>query len=53
MVRIAFNTQGWGKQMTGLTGTDVPNDEDDFFWSGGGDNESDGGIEDCNFDNRV
>jgi hypothetical protein len=32
MVRIAFDTQGWALQMTGLTGTDVPNDEDYVFW---------------------
>jgi len=52
MVRIAFDIQGWGRQTMGLTGTDTPNDEDGFFWRGGGDNESSGGIEDCDFDNQ-
>jgi len=36
----------------GLTVTNIPNDEENVFWSGGGDNESSGGIEDCDFDNR-
>jgi len=52
MVRIAFDTQGWGRKTTGLTGTNVPNDEDDVFGSGGGDNGSGGGIQDCDFDCR-
>jgi len=34
----------------GLTVTNVPIDEEIVFWSGGGDNESGGGIEDCDFD---
>jgi len=43
MVRIAFDTQRWGRQIKGLTGTNVSNDEDDIVWSGGCDNEFGGG----------
>ena len=38
--------------MTGLTGTNVPNDEENVFWSRGGDSECGGDIQDCDFDNR-
>jgi len=39
-----------GSTNNGINRTDVPNDEDGFFWRGGGDNESSGGIEDCDID---
>jgi len=43
-----LSTHGWGRQINGS----VPNDEENVLWSGGGDNESRGGIEDCDFDNQ-
>jgi len=49
---LASTHEGWGPQIKGLTGTNVPNDEDDAVWSGEGDNEAGGGIEVCAFDNR-
>lgn len=51
IIGLASSHEAWGPQIKGLTGTDVPNDEDDVVWSGG-DNESGGGIEVCAFDNR-
>ncbi|XP_058724693.1 uncharacterized protein LOC131596136 isoform X1 [Vicia villosa] len=51
IIGLASSYEGWGPQVKGLTGTDVPNDEDDAVWSGG-DNEAGGGIEVCAFDNR-
>jgi len=49
---LASTHEGWGPQIKGLTGTNVPNDEDDAVWSGEGDNEAGGGIEVCAFDIR-
>ncbi|XP_039690656.1 putative disease resistance protein RGA1 [Medicago truncatula] len=40
------------KRSRGLTVTNVPNDEENVFWSGGDDNKSGGGIEDCDFDSQ-
>ena len=55
---LAGTHDSWGPQIKGLTGTILPNEEDDSDWKKSGDercgedNESGGGIEVCAFDNR-
>ncbi|AES58749.1 putative carboxylesterase [Medicago truncatula] len=52
IIGLASTHEGWGPQIKGFTGTNVPNDEDDAVWSCEGDNEAGGGIQVCAFDNR-
>lgn len=49
---MASTHEAWGPQIQALTGTSVPNEEDDVVWSGGDNEAGGGGIEVCAFDNR-
>lgn len=46
---LAATHDAWGPQIKALTGTTVPNDDDDVVWNG---EEGNGGIHVCAFDNR-
>jgi len=46
---LAATHDAWGPQIKALTGTTVPNDDDDVVLDG---QEGNGGIHVCAFDNR-
>ncbi|CAJ1972260.1 unnamed protein product [Sphenostylis stenocarpa] len=46
---LASTHDGWGPQIRGLTGTTLPNEDDDVVCSG---REGNGGFHVCAFDNR-
>ncbi|XP_020210461.1 uncharacterized protein LOC109795388 isoform X1 [Cajanus cajan] len=50
IIGLASTHEAWGPQIKGLTGTTVPNDDDDDVWTG--EEGNDGGIHVCAFDNR-
>ncbi|KAK9292807.1 hypothetical protein L1049_020787 [Liquidambar formosana] len=55
IIGLAGTHESWGPQITGLTGTEVPNDDESAAVEedgGGDDNEGLRGIEVCAFDNR-
>ncbi|BAT81931.1 hypothetical protein VIGAN_03184800 [Vigna angularis var. angularis] len=49
IIGLAATHDAWGPQIKALTGTTVPNDDDDVVWNG---EEGNGGIHVCAFDNR-
>uniref|UniRef100_A0A2P2JPK9 Uncharacterized protein LOC105640921 isoform X2 n=1 Tax=Rhizophora mucronata TaxID=61149 RepID=A0A2P2JPK9_RHIMU len=56
IIGLAATHDSWGPQIKGLSGTQVPNDDElttaDRSSGDGADNEGSGGIEVCGFDNR-